>query len=152
MLAFLIVFGALFGLVFGSFATVLAARVPWGESIGGRSRCRSCAAQIAAYDNIPVLSWILLRGRCRHCGATIGIRYPLTELTAGALGAYVAIQPWPLLVVIAWMCFVPVAVSLAVIDLESKRLPNPLTLGYLPIALVLLAADASLNEIGRAHV
>ena len=69
------------GLALGSFATVVAHRVPRGESIvGGRSRCPGCGATIAAYDNVPVLSWLLLRGRCRRCGERISARYPLTEL------------------------------------------------------------------------
>ena len=69
----------------GSFVTVVAHRVPRGESIvGPRSRCPACGAQIAAYDNVPVVSWLLLRGRARCCGAAISARYPLTELALGA--------------------------------------------------------------------
>ena len=76
------------GLALGSFATVVAHRVPRGESIvSGRSRCPGCGATIAAYDNVPVLSWLLLRGRCRHCGERISVRYPLTELAMAALFA-----------------------------------------------------------------
>ena len=68
-----------------SFVTVVAHRVPRGESIvGPRSRCPACEAQIsAAYDNLPVVSWLLLRGRARCCGAAIPLHYPLTELTLG---------------------------------------------------------------------
>ena len=74
------------GMILGSFATVVAHRVPRGESwIGGRSRCPTCGATIAPYDNIPVVSWLLLRGRCRSCRERISARYPLTELSlAGA--------------------------------------------------------------------
>src|SRR6188472_4150935 len=76
------------GLLAGSFVTVVAHRVPLGESIvGPRSRCPACGAQIAAYDNVPVLSWLLLRGRARCCGAPISARYPLTELCVGLLFA-----------------------------------------------------------------
>ncbi len=72
------------GLLFGSFLTVVAHRVPRGESVvGGRSHCPACGAQIAAYDNVPVVSWLLLRGRARCCGAPISARYPLTELAPG---------------------------------------------------------------------
>ena len=76
------------GLIVGSFVTVVAHRVPRGESIvGPRSRCPGCGAQIAAYDNVPVLSWVLLRGRARCCGTPISPRYPLTELALGPLYA-----------------------------------------------------------------
>ena len=76
------------GCVFGSFITVLAYRLPRGEGfVTGRSRCPSCGAQIGARDNIPVLSWLLLRGRCRSCGEPISIRYPLAEAGLGALWA-----------------------------------------------------------------
>jgi leader peptidase (prepilin peptidase)/N-methyltransferase len=78
------------GLIAGSFITVVAHRVPRGESIvGPRSRCPQCGTTISARDNVPVLSWLLLRGRARCCGASISVRYPLTELGLGA--AYVAV-------------------------------------------------------------
>src|SRR3954447_1245672 len=74
------------GLVFGSFATVVAHRVPRGEGfVTGRSHCPSCGSQIAAYDNIPVVSWLALRGHCRSCGTSIPARYPLTELAMAVL-------------------------------------------------------------------
>src|SRR5262245_12697780 len=74
------------GLAVGSFATAVAHRVPRGIAFAAqRSRCPACDAQIAARDNIPVLSWLLLRGRARCCGAPISPRYPLTELSVGLL-------------------------------------------------------------------
>ena len=74
------------GMILGSFATVVAHRVPRGESfVTGRSRCPSCGYQIAAYDNVPVFSWLLLRGRCRSCGESHSARYPLTELAMAVL-------------------------------------------------------------------
>src|SRR3954454_18467201 len=76
------------GLIFGSFATVVAHRVPRHESfVSGRSRCPHCGSTIAGYDNIPILSWLVLRGRCRHCDAVIPVRYPLTELAMAMLFA-----------------------------------------------------------------
>jgi leader peptidase (prepilin peptidase)/N-methyltransferase len=73
-------------MILGSFVTVVAHRVPRGKSIVmGRSRCPSCGATIAAYDNVPVLSWLMLRGHCRRCGERISPRYPLTELAMAAL-------------------------------------------------------------------
>lgn len=140
------ILGAAYGLVFGSFATVLAARIPWSESIGGRSHCRTCAAQIRALDNIPVFSWLVLRGRCRSCGARIGWKYPAMEALSGALGAYVAVQSWSIPVLVAWMLFVPVAVALTFIDLELKRLPDALTLPAAGGALALLGVGALLSD------
>src|SRR4051794_37313762 len=76
------------GLAVGSFVTVVAHRVPRRESIvSPASRCPSCGAPIAPYDNVPVLSWALLRGRARCCGAQIPVRYPLAELSLGVLYA-----------------------------------------------------------------
>ena len=83
------------GLLAGSFVTVVAHRVPRGESIvGPRSQCPSCGAQIAAYDNVPVVSWVVLRGRARCCGEPISPRYPLTELALGALYAATVLVLW----------------------------------------------------------
>src|SRR6185503_19791196 len=83
------------GLLVGSFVTVVAHRVPRGESIvGPRSRCPACGAQIAAYDNVPVVSWLMLRGRARCCGTAIPPRYPLTELGLGALYAATVLVLW----------------------------------------------------------
>ena len=74
------------GLVLGSFANVVIARVPRGESIvHPGSHCPSCTAPVRAYDNIPVVSWVVLRGRCRDCGWTIPARYPLVELASGCV-------------------------------------------------------------------
>ncbi len=76
------------GMIVGSFATVVAYRVPRHESfVSGRSACPHCGATIAAYDNIPVVSWLMLRGRCRSCGERISARYPLTELGMAVLFA-----------------------------------------------------------------
>ena len=80
------------GMIAGSFIGVVAHRVPRGRSIvGPRSECPSCGAQIAGYDNIPVLSWLLLRGRCRSCDARIPLRYPLVELAVGVAFAATAV-------------------------------------------------------------
>src|SRR6478752_9963733 len=95
MLAEGVVVAFLGGLIAGSFVTVVAHRVPRGESIvGPRSRCPACGAQIAAYDNVPVVSWLMLRGRARCCGTAISPRYPLTELGLGALYAATVLVLW----------------------------------------------------------
>src|ERR1700709_627898 len=83
------------GLVAGSFAPAVAHRVPRGMSIAGpRSECPSCGTQIAAYDNVPLLSWTLLRGRARCCGAPISPLYPLTVLNRRLLFAAAVIVEW----------------------------------------------------------
>lgn len=76
------------GCMVGSFLNVVVHRVPKGETVVfGRSHCPSCGAMIRAYDNVPVISWLLLRGRCRDCGAAISPRYPLVEAACGCLAA-----------------------------------------------------------------
>src|SRR5262249_34580864 len=85
-MAGLVIFSFLLGLVVGSFVTAVAHRVPRRMAlVAARSECPACGAPIAAYDNVPVASWLLLRGRARCCGAAISPRYPLTELTVGVL-------------------------------------------------------------------
>jgi leader peptidase (prepilin peptidase)/N-methyltransferase len=80
----------IFGLLWGSFANVVISRYPKGESVVlPRSRCPQCKNPIAWYDNIPVISWLVLRGRCRKCGGHISWRYPLVELLIGCLFAVV---------------------------------------------------------------
>jgi leader peptidase (prepilin peptidase)/N-methyltransferase len=114
-----------FGLAFGSFSTVVVARIPAGDSVvKPRSRCTACGAEIRARDNIPVVSWILLRGRCRSCDARISAVYPLTELLTATLfvGAFIAYQNlW-----IAFMMgtFVALMPAIALIDARHKIIPN----------------------------
>jgi leader peptidase (prepilin peptidase)/N-methyltransferase len=133
------------GLAIGSFATVVAHRVPRGESIvAGRSRCPSCGAMIAAYDNVPVLSWLVLRGQCRRCGERISPRYPLTELAmAGLFAATVLIlgtdDVGELALGLA-LCALLVTVTLT--DLERRVIPNAVLLvGALVGAGIAAASD-----------
>jgi leader peptidase (prepilin peptidase)/N-methyltransferase len=120
------IFTFLFGLLIGSFLTVVAHRVPRGESVvGGRSHCPSCGAQIAAYDNVPVVSWLLLRGRARCCGAPISPRYPLTELATGALFAGTTLVLWDDAGQVALgLAFVTMLVAITLTDLELRIIPN----------------------------
>lgn len=113
------------GLVFGSFLTVLIHRVPAGESVlRPRSRCPSCGTPLRAVDNVPVVSWVALRGRCHSCRARIPAVYPLTELATGALFVAVALryEDWWVAAMLA--PFTGVLVALAVIDVRTKKLPN----------------------------
>lgn len=138
------------GLLAGSFTTVVAHRVPRGESIvGPRSRCPACGAQIAAYDNVPVLSWLLLRGRARCCGAAISPRYPLTELTLGLLYAATVLVLWdePGEVALG-LVFVTVLAAVALTDLERRIIPNKILLtgAVLAVAIAAVADPGSLPE------
>ena len=127
------------GLALGSFLNVVAARVPLRRSIvRPPSACMSCGHEIAWYDNVPVLSWLLLRGRCRSCGASIAARYPAVELVSGLL---VAACVWRFglhaeALVAAFFCLALVAVSAT--DLEHRIIPNRIVL---PAAALVLVAQ-----------
>lgn len=129
------------GLIAGSFVTVVAHRVPRGESIvGPRSRCPGCGAQIAAYDNVPVFSWLLLRGRARCCGERISARYPLTELGLGALYAATVLvlwdEPWE---VALGLVFVTVLMAVTLTDLELRIIPNKILIAAAGLAVGIAA-------------
>src|SRR5918997_1860929 len=116
---------AAFGAVIGSFLNVVAHRVPRGESlVAPGSRCPDCGAPVKPYDNVPVVSWLLLRGRCRNCGTRISPRYPLVELaTAVAFGAVVAVRGFDDGLILE-LPLVAALIALAAIDFDHKLLPN----------------------------
>jgi leader peptidase (prepilin peptidase)/N-methyltransferase len=137
-----------FGLGVGSFMTVAVYRLPRGESVvRPRSKCPACGAEIGARDNVPVLSWLLLRGRCRRCGERISAEYPLLELITAALVVLAAIRypnPWQAGLVGGLLALMP---GIALIDLRHRIIPNRLTFPALlvfPLVIVLawLAEDA----------
>jgi len=144
------VFAFLGGLLLGSFVTVVAHRVPRGESvIGPRSRCPACGVQIAAYDNIPVFSWLLLRGRARCCGARISPRYPLTELTLGLLYGATVLVLWDDPGEIALgLVFVTVLLAVTLTDLERRIVPNKILIAgaVLAVAIAAVTDPGSLPE------
>jgi leader peptidase (prepilin peptidase)/N-methyltransferase len=122
---FLIVLAAILGLILGSFATAAAYRIPRREPLSkGRSKCPHCGATIRAVENVPVFSYLFLRGRCRHCGQRISARYPLIELATGALFAMAAWKFGLSVQAIVYAGFFWALVVLTVIDLEFKLLPN----------------------------
>jgi leader peptidase (prepilin peptidase)/N-methyltransferase len=143
-------FAFLGGLLAGSFVTVVAHRVPRGESIvGPRSRCPACGAQIAAYDNVPVLSWLALRGRARCCGAAISPRYPLAELALGVLYSATVLVLWGDAGEIALgLVFVTVLMAVTLTDLERRIIPNKVLLAgaVLAVAIAAVADPGSLPE------
>jgi leader peptidase (prepilin peptidase) / N-methyltransferase len=141
-----VAFAFLGGLLAGSFITVVAHRVPRGESIvGPRSRCPGCGAQIAAYDNLPVLSWLALRGRARCCGERISARYPLTELVLAALYAATVAVLWDDAGEIALgLIFVTTLLAVTLTDLERRIIPNKILFA----AAVLAVAVAAVSDPG----
>jgi leader peptidase (prepilin peptidase) / N-methyltransferase len=114
------------GICIGSFLTVVAHRIPRGASIAqGRSRCPACAAPIGARDNVPVLSWVLLRGRSRCCGERISARYPLTETLTALLFALVVVVHWgePSDIALG-LVLVATLMAVSLTDLERRVIPN----------------------------
>lgn len=148
-----VVAAGVLGLAVGSFLNVVIHRVPRGESLlSPASRCPSCGARVRARHNVPVLGWVVLRGRCRDCGGPISARYPLVEAITGVLFAAVTWrlltidQPWA---VAAYLYLAAAGVALAVIDGEVKRLPDVIVLpSYVVVALLLTVAAAGAGDWG----
>lgn len=153
------VFAFVWGALWGSFVNVVVHRVPLGESVvSPGSRCGSCRTPIRWYHNLPILSWLLLRGRCATCRAPFSVRYLLVEAAVGALSAAVWVKlatpahgPPPLLadLLIAWFglfIFVADLVAIALIDLDTMRIPDALSLP--PIVLGLLLALTASHVTG----
>jgi leader peptidase (prepilin peptidase)/N-methyltransferase len=135
------IFALLFGAVVGSFLNVVAHRLPRGESVvRPRSRCPGCGVAIRPYDNVPVLSWLLLRGRCRDCGEPISVRYPLVEGGTGLLCALVVVAKGPHASALLGIALVLVLVPITLIDLEVRLIPNVLTIAGSLVALAILGA------------
>ena len=149
-------FAALAGLAFGSFLNVFVTRWPEGESVvRPRSHCRNCHHALPWWENIPLFSWLLLRGRCRSCRQWIGWRYPIVEAAVGALWACAAwhflqtpFDEWipPALVAFAWtrllaqLVFLWLLVALAALDAENLWLPDKLTLPGMALGFLLALA------------
>lgn len=118
---------AMYGLLFGSFANVVVWRFPRGESlVRPSSHCPDCSSPIQWYDNIPVASWLVLRGRCRNCGVPISLRYPVIELLSALLWALGVLAFGPSLRAVFAIAFYYVLLILAAIDIDTFRLPNVL--------------------------
>lgn len=151
----LIALCALFGLAIGSFLNVVIWRLPRGESLSKPpSACPKCGKQIAPYDNIPVISWVLLGAKCRGCKAPISARYPLVELITGAAFAGVGWKftssIWTLddlLVLLPFLYLAAIGVALAFIDLDTHKLPNKIVLpAYVITPLLLLVATLAMSQ------
>jgi leader peptidase (prepilin peptidase) / N-methyltransferase len=140
-----VVLAGIVGAVVGSFLNVVIHRLPRGESlVHPRSRCPSCGTQIAEYDNVPIVSWLVLRGRCRHCGAPISPRYPVVELlTALTFAAVVLVRGFDNDLILE-LPFVAALIALAGIDFDHKLLPNKIVYplaAYGVIATLLVDRD-----------
>jgi leader peptidase (prepilin peptidase) / N-methyltransferase len=142
---------AVVGAVFGSFLNVVAYRLPRGESLARpRSRCPQCQTPIKPYDNVPVLSWLALRGRCRSCSAPISARYPLVEAMTGLLCAGVVLAKGPDEDALLGLALVLLLVPITLIDLDHRIIPNKLTLlgaVVAPLLVALTAPDALLEHL-----
>jgi leader peptidase (prepilin peptidase) / N-methyltransferase len=143
----LVVLSVLLGLAVGSFLNVVIWRVPRGESVvHPPSACPACGRAVRPRDNVPVLSWLLLRGRCRDCAAPISVRYPLVEAGTAVLFGLVALRvdPWA---VPAFAYLAAAGLALALIDLDTHRLPNVIVLpSYAVLAVLLTVASAGTGD------
>jgi leader peptidase (prepilin peptidase)/N-methyltransferase len=136
--ALYIVAAAVFGLCIGSFLNVVIYRLPLGQSLATPpSRCRTCGYSLRWFDNIPVLSWVLLLGRCRQCGTRVSWQYPLVEVVTGALFVLVVwlTPPGPLMA--SRLLLICILIALFGIDLEHQILPNSITLPAIAIGVLL---------------
>lgn len=151
------------GTLIGSFLNVVVYRVPRGASIvAPPSACGSCGHEVRPYDNIPLVSWLVLRGRCRDCAAPISARYPLVELAGAIAFALIAWKFAPdvfgafgagavpggiasVLVLVAFLYLGALSIALALIDLDTRRLPNVLVLPMYGVGAVLFTAAAAVS-------
>jgi len=161
--AALVVVVGLFGLLVGSFLNVVIYRVPLGKSIvSPPSACTDCGERIKPWDNVPVISWLLLRAKCRNCGAAISRRYPLVELATGLLFAAAAFRfavPFDAaataliatgILLIAFLYFAAISVALAGIDIDTHRLPNVIVYpAYIVVGVLLTVASVVYGDYSQ---
>ena len=140
---------ALFGLLVGSFLNVVIHRVPLRKSVvTPRSACPSCGMTLAEWDNIPVFSWLLLRGRCRGCAQPISVRYPLVELGTSLLFGAAALRLGADWALPAFCLFFAALLAVALIDLEHFIVPNRIVFPMLALSVPILGAAALLQGDG----
>ena len=133
-----------FGMLIGSFLNVVVWRLPRKESLSHPpSHCPNCQHAIRPYDNVPVVSWLLLRRRCRDCRTPISARYPAVELATGVLFLVMAWRIGWHLSLVGYLFFTATGVALALIDFDIKRLPDALTFPTYVVAIAALAADSA---------
>lgn len=164
---FILTFAVLLGLIIGSFLNVVIYRVPAGIPLTRPSQCPACDAPVRPWQNVPVVSWLVLRGRCASCGQPISARYPLVELATGL--AFVAVmlfflttdpsavgRPEFWLTLVAFLYLTSISIALTLIDLDTHRLPNPIVLpAYVVLTALFIAAclfGASWEALLRAAI
>ena len=135
-----------FGLAIGSFLNVVIYRLPRRESlIHPGSRCPSCRVALSAWDNVPVLAYFWLRGRCRRCGTKISIRYPVVELFTGLVFAAIAWQHGATPMTPVWCAFAAALIAASVIDIDHRIIPDEISVGGLIVALFAVPTAESLS-------
>lgn len=135
--ALAMIFGGFFGLMLGSFLNVCIHRWPREESVvKPRSRCPGCGKMIAWYDNVPVLSWLLLRGKCRNCKAAISIQYPLIELTTGIMWVFMAWRYGASITALQAAVFFTILLGIALTDAREYIIPDEFSLGGLVLGIL----------------
>jgi leader peptidase (prepilin peptidase)/N-methyltransferase len=140
------------GLCIGSFLNVCIHRLPRGLSVvRPRSACPACRGLIAWYDNIPLLSWLILRGRCRGCGAPIAVRYPLVEAATGTLFVAALFVDGPTLEAAVTAGFGAALVALILIDAEHQLLPDAITLPGIAFGIALAPLRAALSPVAAGR-
>lgn len=145
-----IVLGGLLGAVFGSFLNVCILRLPAEESVvRPPSRCPKCGYGLRWFDNIPVLSWVILRGRCRQCGAPISIQYPLVELATALIWAAFAWRWGPSLEAVRGAAFFTLLLGIAMTDAREYIIPDEFSIGGVILGLALHLPDGFAG-IGRS--
>lgn len=147
-----VVLAGVVGAVFGSFLNVCILR--WGAEpkesvVRPPSRCPRCGRGVAWYDNVPVMSWLVLRGRCRHCGEPISIQYPLVELATGILWALLAWRSGPTLEALRGSVFGTILFGIAMTDARAYIIPDEFTWGGLGLGLV-FALAGGVQALGHA--
>src|SRR6185312_4841034 len=137
---------AIVGAMIGSFLNVVAYRLPRSKSlVAPGSQCPGCDTPIKAYDNVPVLGWLLLRGRCRTCGTAISPRYPAVEALTAALAVAVIIVEHSTVDKVLGLVLVGILVPIALIDLDHQIIPNKITA---PAAILAVAIGLALKPAG----
>ncbi|WP_314502646.1 A24 family peptidase [uncultured Microbacterium sp.] len=161
LVALVVAVSAVLGLVIGSFLNVVAYRVPAHISLLRESRCPHCDATVKPWQNVPVVSWVALRGRCASCSSPISGRYPVVEALTGAgfgvvtwwllatsdISRATSADAWSLgLIIVAFLYFASISIVLTLIDLDTHRLPNNIVLPSYLVAGALLTAAAILGD------
>jgi len=143
LLAFLL---ALLGLTFGSFASVLITRIPTGESLWTRSKCRYCERQVLAKENIPIVSYMVLRAKCKGCGTRISALYLILEIIMGIffVSSIFIFHSW--IEVLLWLIIAALGLPLVVIDLQKHRLPDPLTASFFTTSSIVILTSSIINS------